>query len=49
MAIFRDDDVVLDTDAANAPVTFQNVFVDVLTEVRGGEIGVDDEAAEIDL
>lgn len=49
VAVLGDDKVVFNTHTADFPVLVQHAGVDVLAQLRVGEIWIDDEAAEIDL
>jgi hypothetical protein len=42
-------DVVLDADTADAPVSFQNIGIDILAGLGRLNVRLNDEAAEVNL
>jgi hypothetical protein len=49
MSISRNENVVLDPDAAYCPILIQHIEVDVRCMHGVDQIGLDDEAAEVNL
>lgn len=49
IAILCNMDVVLDADTADAPVSFQNIGIDILAGLGRLNVRLNDEAAEVNL